>query len=108
MRERLGIAGAGAIASGLAAVAAVRGDVALWARSDASAQRAEAAARRIAAKLDGGVERPVRVGTDPTTFRDRTVVVEAIAEHLDAKSDLLRRLDALLAPEAILGTTTSS
>ena len=34
MEERLGIAGSGAIACGLAATAAQHGDVLLWARSD--------------------------------------------------------------------------
>ncbi|MDX6713613.1 MAG: 3-hydroxybutyryl-CoA dehydrogenase, partial [Baekduia sp.] len=41
MSERLGIAGAGAIACGLAACAARHGEVVVWARSDASAARAE-------------------------------------------------------------------
>ena len=40
MEERLGIAGSGTIACGLAAVAAPHGEVVLWARSDASAARA--------------------------------------------------------------------
>ena len=42
MQETLGIAGSGAIACGLAATAASRGNVMLWARSDASAERARA------------------------------------------------------------------
>ena len=37
MSERVGIAGSGAIACGLAAVAAQRGPVVVWARSDGSA-----------------------------------------------------------------------
>ena len=40
--ERIGIAGSGRIACGLAAVAADHGQVVLWARSDGSATRAQA------------------------------------------------------------------
>src|SRR5688500_1804 len=52
MNERIGTAGAGAIASGLAAVAALRNDTVLWARSDSSAERADKGARKLAGKLD--------------------------------------------------------
>ena len=48
MEERLGIAGSGAIACGLAAVAAPHGEVLLWARSEASAGRARDALRGAA------------------------------------------------------------
>src|SRR5437763_1190189 len=41
MQERIGIAGSGLIACGLAATAARVGDVVLWARSDESAERAQ-------------------------------------------------------------------
>ena len=40
MQERLGIAGSGAVACGLAAAAAPHGEVVLWARSEASAAHA--------------------------------------------------------------------
>jgi 3-hydroxybutyryl-CoA dehydrogenase len=40
VHERLGIAGSGAIACGLAATAARHGEVVLWARSDGSAEHA--------------------------------------------------------------------
>ena len=46
--ERLAVIGSGTIACGLAATAARRGLVTLWARSDASAERAERAVRRCA------------------------------------------------------------
>ena len=51
MQERLAIAGAGTIACGLAATAARHGEVLLWARSDASADRARAAVAKLCAKL---------------------------------------------------------
>jgi 3-hydroxyacyl-CoA dehydrogenase len=100
MSERLGIAGSGAIACGLARTAAAARDaseVLLWARSDASAERAEAA-------VDGAA----RVVTDLGGLRDRTIVVEAIAEEQQAKGELLRTVHEVLDEQALLGTTTSS
>ncbi|MBA2342674.1 MAG: 3-hydroxyacyl-CoA dehydrogenase family protein, partial [Thermoleophilaceae bacterium] len=100
MSERLGIAGSGAIACGLARTAAAARDaseVLLWARSDASAERAEAA-------VDGAA----RVVTDLGGLRDRTIVVEAIAEEQQAKGELLRAVHEVLDEQALLGTTTSS
>src|SRR3954447_26667383 len=92
-RERLGILGTGAIACGLARLAASCGvDVLVWARSDASAE---------AAGGDG-----IRVITDLAAFADRTFVVEAVIEDKEAKADLFDRVD--LDDSAILTTTTSS
>ena len=107
MRERLGIAGSGAIACGLAATGARHGDVLLWARSDASAQRAEDTVHKVCGRLQGEVNASrVRVVTDVADLADATVVVEAIAEDLDAKTALYRSL-----PDGdgrLLATTTSS
>jgi 3-hydroxybutyryl-CoA dehydrogenase len=97
--ERVGIAGAGTIACGLAeCVAAAGGDVALWARSDDSAQRARETI---------GTEADVRVGTALETLHERTLVIEAVAERRDVKEALLARLRELC-PQALLCTTTSS
>jgi len=97
MRERLGIAGSGAIACGLAATAAAHGEVVLWARSDASAQRARES-------LGDGI----RVETDLGALADRTVVVEAVIEDPEPKCALLAELGAIVGADALLGTTTSS
>ena len=51
VEERLGIAGSGAIACGLAATAAQQGDVLLWARSEGSAERARGAVAKWCGKL---------------------------------------------------------
>ena len=94
---RLGIAGTGAIACGLAAVAGPSMEVVLWARSDASAVRAR---EKVAA---------AEVVTDLSEMARRSsVVVEAVTEDLEVKGDLLARIHAALAPEALLATTTSS
>jgi 3-hydroxybutyryl-CoA dehydrogenase len=105
--ERLGIAGGGAIACGLAATAARHGDVILWTRSDAGAERAQASVAKTCGKLSGEVNAArVRVTTDVADLAEATVVVEAIAEAVDAKAELYRALPD--ADGALLATTTSS
>jgi 3-hydroxybutyryl-CoA dehydrogenase len=95
--ERLGIIGSGAIASGLARLAAPLGDVILWARSHASA---EAARERIG---DG-----VRVVTDLSELGDRTFLVESVVEDQDGKHALFGEISALIGDDAVLASTTSS
>ena len=108
--ERLGIVGSGTIACGLAVVAARHGKVTLWARSDASAERAERKVRDVCSKLDAALDAGrVTVATDLTAgIGDMTFVVEAIAEDLAAKRELLGRLEWRLDSDAIVATTTSS
>ncbi len=70
----------------------------MWARSDASAQRARE-------KLGGATE----VLTDlPEIARRSTVVVEAVAEDAAVKGELLARIHQDLPSGALLATTTSS
>jgi 3-hydroxyacyl-CoA dehydrogenase len=95
MNERLGIAGCGAIGSGLARAAAPHGDVLVWARSDQSAARAS--------DTTG-----VRVTTDIEALADCTLVVEAVAEDRMVKQATLTKLGDVLAPTAVIASTTSS
>ncbi|HEX8087159.1 MAG TPA: 3-hydroxyacyl-CoA dehydrogenase family protein [Solirubrobacteraceae bacterium] len=95
MAERLGIVGGGAIACGIARVAAEHGDVVMWARSEESAERA-------AERAPDDVE----VTTDLAALDGSDVVVEAIAEDLEAKRELYGLLPPL--DGALLCTTTSS
>jgi 3-hydroxybutyryl-CoA dehydrogenase len=97
MAERLGIAGSGAIACGLARTAAQTHDVTLWARSDSSADRA---CKRV--------EDSASVVTELSKLAECSIVVEAIAEDPAAKAGLYERLAAVLPDEALLATTTSS
>jgi 3-hydroxybutyryl-CoA dehydrogenase len=108
LTERVGIAGSGAIACGLAAVAAQRGPVIVWARSDGSAEKADAAVRRLCEKAGASVNGGFRVTSDPTALAEASFVVEAIVEDPSAKTELMGRLGPELADEAILATTTSS
>jgi 3-hydroxybutyryl-CoA dehydrogenase len=106
LEERLGIAGSGTIARGLAQTAAEHGEVVVWARSEESAERA----REKLAGTGGAPEPDVTVVTDLAHLAAAapTFVVEAIAEDAAAKTALLRDLHERLGPDAILATTTSS
>lgn len=98
--ERLGIAGSGAIACGLAKAASGRVPALptlLWARSEESATR-------VFERLGSRGE----VTTDLGDLANCTVVVEAIAEDQPAKASLLARIGGLLPPEALIASTTSS
>src|SRR4051794_9874841 len=107
--ERLGIAGSGAIACGLAAVASAGGEVVIWARSDESAERARASIDKSCGKLEEGADASrVTVTTHLAGLHHSTYVVEAIVEDPDHKSELLGSLGAGLEDDAILATTTSS
>ena len=46
--------------------------------------------------------------TELKDVADCQLVVEAVVEHLDVKQDVIRRVDELVAPEAIIATNTSS
>ncbi|MBF2938145.1 3-hydroxyacyl-CoA dehydrogenase, partial [Pseudomonas aeruginosa] len=61
-----------------------------------SAADAEAAQNRL------------RVAERLEQLGDCELVVEAIVERLEAKQELLRRLEAIVAPETILASNTSS
>jgi 3-hydroxybutyryl-CoA dehydrogenase len=103
--ERIGIAGGGAIASGLACVAAEHGQVVLWARRpDAATAKVE----KLIEKRGGVGAGNVEVSDDLDALRDATFVVEAIAEQQAAKAELLQRLGAAATNGTILATTTSA
>jgi 3-hydroxybutyryl-CoA dehydrogenase len=107
--ERLGIAGSGAIACGLAATAARHGEVVLWARSGGSAERARGTVDGICGRLTGAVNaRQVRIETDLGALGEATVVVEAVAEDEAVKSRVLGDVCRVAGDEALLATTTSS
>ncbi len=105
MSERIGIAGGGAIASGLACIAAEHGQVVVWARRpDATTAKVE----RLIEKLGGVGTGNVSVSSDLADLRDATFVVEAITEDRDAKIALLRTLGDAATNGTILASTTSA
>jgi 3-hydroxybutyryl-CoA dehydrogenase len=111
LRERVGIAGSGVIACGLAVAAAEHGDVLLWARSDDSAERARARVIKTCSKMDGFDADHVRIVTDLDDLAQATFLVEAVVEHHGSKSAVLADLGELAhhaGVGAVLATTTSS
>ena len=105
--ESPGIAGSGAIATGLAAVSTTTADTILLARSEASAWRAEEKVVSACAKIEGAEPSRLRVTTDPADLADCDVVVEAIVEELGPKGEVLSSV-AEACSKADLATTTSS
>jgi 3-hydroxybutyryl-CoA dehydrogenase len=109
VNEHIAIAGSGAIACGLAATAAHHGPVVLLARSSDSAERARTRVEKTLARLGAEVDPAhVQVVTDPEALAAATFVVEAVVEDHDVKARLLAELDAIVGPETILASTTSS
>ncbi|WP_037908531.1 3-hydroxyacyl-CoA dehydrogenase family protein [Actinacidiphila yeochonensis] len=117
--RRVGVAGSGTMAAGIAEVFARAGlPVVLAARTPAKAERAVA---RVVASLDRSAAKgrltPARrdeavglvapaVSYDDLAAAD--LVVEAVAEDLFVKQELFRTLDKVCRPGAVLATTTSS
>ena len=97
LTERLGIAGTGAVAAGLARLAAARGEVVVWARS------AESEAR---ARDEIGDE--ARITTHLRALASCSFVVESVVEDLEVKSALLHEIGALAREDTVIGSTTSS
>ena len=113
LNEKLGIAGSGTIACGLAAVASSGGDVLLWARSEESAERARSSVAKTCLRLaEAGADADrVQVVTDVDELARATYLVEAIVEDHGSKTALLADLGEIArheAQDAILATTTSS
>lgn len=115
----LGVVGAGAMGSGIAQVAATADITVIL--FDARDGAATAARDGIAKRLARLVEKGRLSDTDATAATDRIkpaaalsdlstcdVVVEAIVEDLDAKTDLFRGLEEVVAADAILASNTSS
>ena len=110
MHEKLAIAGSGTIAAGLAAVAAPHGEVLLWARSAASAERVKAAVARHCEKTPelSGCASNLTVVTDLEALAQASFLVEAVVEDPEHKGPLLAELASHTGPDEILATTTSS
>ena len=117
--DRMAVVGAGQMGSGIAQVAAQAGVEVVVA--DASPELAKRSVEKLAATLAKLVEK----GKIPAAERDAVLgriraaraledcagadlAIEAIVENEGVKKEIFRRLDALLRPEAILASNTSS
>lgn len=117
--ERIGVIGAGTMATGIAEVLATSGrDTTLVARTGLRAKEARAAVER---SLDRRVRRGRMSADDLDTAMDRLVcttelsavaecdlVIEAVAEDIAVKREVFRDLDRMTKPGTVLVTTTSS
>ena len=110
MPESVAIAGAGTIASGLAAVCAAHGEVLLWARSETSAARVKKSVAKHCERHpeDTGSADNVHITTDLKDLATASFLVEAVVEDPGHKGDVLAELASFTGPDEILATTTSS
>ncbi|MFF3328528.1 3-hydroxyacyl-CoA dehydrogenase [Streptomyces sp. NPDC002888] len=113
------VVGTGTMGQGIAQVALAAGHpVRLY---DAVPGRAREAAAAIGARLDRLVEKDRLTGADRDAARGRltaaeslagiadcALVVEAVLERLDAKQELFRALEDVVAEDCLLATNTSS
>ncbi|MEV6945313.1 3-hydroxybutyryl-CoA dehydrogenase [Streptomyces sp. NPDC051172] len=118
--HRVGIVGCGTMGSGIAHICAVAGlDVRVAASSLDSRSRAEErvttsldralAKDRLSAEQHKTALRHLTYTTDLTVLADCDLVVEAVAEDLDAKLALFALLDSVLTDrDTVLATNTSS
>jgi 3-hydroxybutyryl-CoA dehydrogenase len=117
--ERIAVVGAGQMGSGIAQVVSQAGiEVVL---ADATPDLAREGAGRIGATLARLVEKGKMTPGDRSALLARVrpaerledcaqaqLLIEAVVEDERAKRDLFRKVDGLLAPEAILASNTSS
>ena len=115
----VGVVGAGTMGNGIAQACAVAGiDARMIDVADAALQKGVAT---IGASLDRLVKKDkltadaraqalarVATGTDYALLKDVDLVIEAATERLDLKLDILKKIDAIVRPDAIVATNTSS
>ncbi|HYO77742.1 MAG TPA: 3-hydroxyacyl-CoA dehydrogenase NAD-binding domain-containing protein, partial [Thermoanaerobaculia bacterium] len=117
--QNIVVIGGGTMGNGIAHTAAASGfDVTLVDVNEAILQRAVST---ITANLQRGVDTGkmtaeerdaivgrIRTGTNYETIGDADIVIEAIIENLDAKTQLFEKLDRLTGADCILASNTSS
>jgi 3-hydroxybutyryl-CoA dehydrogenase len=117
--KRVGVCGCGLMGSGIAQVAASAGyDVVILEADKAALERGMSGIRKSLDKFveKGGLsiaDRDATLGRLETTtnledIKRSDLVIEAIVENMPAKKELFKKLDALLAPHAIICSNTSS
>jgi 3-hydroxyacyl-CoA dehydrogenase/enoyl-CoA hydratase/carnithine racemase len=118
--EKVGIVGAGLMASQLAALMLRRLEVPIVLR-DVNAEAVENAIAMIGGEIDGQVAKGrydegkgrflrslVSGDTTYDGFADCDLVVEAVFEELDVKKQVFAELEEVVSPECVLATNTSA
>ncbi|HEX7939223.1 MAG TPA: 3-hydroxyacyl-CoA dehydrogenase NAD-binding domain-containing protein, partial [Gemmatimonadaceae bacterium] len=118
---RVGVLGAGAMGTGIAQVAAMAGHhVIVVDANSAAVERSRATvqanlARDVEKRRVASVDAAAAQGrmqfvatSDMAAFKDCGLVIEAIIEDLGVKRSAFSSLDAVVAPDCVLATNTSS
>ena len=116
---RVGVVGLGTMGAGIAQVCIGAGveTIGVEVSEELGAQARERIGHYLGRAVEKGtIARKERdaalarlsLSTDRRELRACDLVIEAIVEDLDAKRELFRDLDALVAPEAVLATNTSA
>ena len=117
--QHIGVIGAGTMGNGIAQVCAVAGlQVTMIDINDAAVQRGIATLsgsldrlvkkeKLNAADRDAALAR-VKGSTSYEDLKGTQLVIEAATENLELKLRILRQIDALVAPETVIATNTSS
>jgi 3-hydroxybutyryl-CoA dehydrogenase len=117
--QTVGIVGAGTMGNGIAQACAVAGiQVVMVDISDAAVQKGLAT---VASSLDRLVRKEkiteadkaatlarIQGSTTYDAFKSADIVIEAATENYDLKVKILKQIDALVAPEVIIASNTSS
>jgi len=117
--RRIGVVGAGTMGNGIAQVFAQSGyDVTLCDTFPAAIEKAKGTIDKSLAKFVekgklSAADRDAALGRLKTSssidhLAEVDYVVEAIAENVDVKTDVFRKLDAITRPDVILSSNTSS
>jgi 3-hydroxyacyl-CoA dehydrogenase / enoyl-CoA hydratase / 3-hydroxybutyryl-CoA epimerase len=117
--EKLGIVGSGFMGAGIAAVAVQQGTIvrmkdADWAHigkglGAVSAVVKERLARRQITRVEYADTMSLVSGTtDYTGFANADLIIEAVFEDLEVKQSVLREVEAVVKPQAIFATNTST
>ena len=119
MSEIIGVVGAGTMGNGIAQVAARAGyDVVIRDVSEEFLQRGMSAIdkslqrdvdkERLGAAEKGEIIKRIRTDTSLDSLRAAQVVIEAVTEDLDVKTEVFKTLDQIVSPDTILASNTSS
>lgn len=117
--RHIGVVGAGTMGNGIAQVCAVAGlKVTMVDIADAALQRGVKAVdsslerlvqkEKLKAEDKAAALQRIATAVGNEALKDCDFVVEAATENLDIKLRILRELDGLLKPEAVIATNTSS